>query len=74
MKKRKALKKFETEIVKDLSNRYTGIKDVEFTKYSTTPLGTVYFDFYINQNKQKDRISTYALDEDGKKTHFNGRS
>ncbi|WP_252895231.1 DUF1433 domain-containing protein [Fructilactobacillus florum] len=74
MKKRKALKKYETEIVKDLSNRYTGIKDVEFTKYTTTPLGTVYFNFYINQNKQKDRISKYAIDEDSKKTHFNSRS
>ncbi|USS90572.1 hypothetical protein [Fructilactobacillus carniphilus] len=66
--KRKALKKYETEIVEDLANNYAGIKSVEFDKYSVSPMGTVEWIYYINGYKTND-VSLYQMDVDDKKPY-----
>ncbi|USS90568.1 hypothetical protein [Fructilactobacillus carniphilus] len=59
--KRKALKKYETEIVEDLANNYAGIKSVEFDKYSVSPMGYIEWVYYINGYVSND-ISMYQMD------------
>ncbi|USS90571.1 hypothetical protein [Fructilactobacillus carniphilus] len=59
--KRKALKKYETEIVEDLANKYAGIKSVEFDKYEILPMGSIEWNYYINGYKPND-ASTYQMD------------
>ncbi|USS90570.1 hypothetical protein [Fructilactobacillus carniphilus] len=66
--KRKALKKYETEIVEDLANNYAGIKSVEFDKYMVSPMGGVQWFYYVNGYNPK-QPSSYLMYDDDKKPY-----
>lgn len=67
--KRKNLKKYETEIVQDIANKYAGVKEVKFDKYNVSPMGSVNFDLYINDNQSNNAL-TYTMEDDIKKPYL----
>lgn len=48
------IKEEKPRIEKYLKYNYKNVKEVKITKVDQTPMGTIYLDGYINQNKELD--------------------